>query len=947
MFQTFSEMVQKAGGSLDGSELSEQANKALLAFYRYWGNYLDAIPAFLGFLYKPLGMLALGLYYLTNSLEHVFNNLFKLLGLFGYLEDRNTIIGQFYYYGQLLGVTLFTLLLILRVLIGLFGKRPKYKDIINHVLLVTIVTAVLPMGITQITKVLANDMYNVQTTEANSVTTSGNVTVIRPSKGISYSSLALQPIKNNVVDLKVLMDNDFDVNKFPLDSQGFIKPVKANSTAVNAITDQASEKDKPNFIANIDFSNMLGTTNPELLEQLEKSYGNKGKGYKGLYLHKIDDLGTGITSITEHRMMKGLSAFEPVYPRYKVNWIGLFSQSLILIVLLLMMSVKVVKSIFETILTCIVAPIQGYTSVESSKKFKELVLTIGSAFVGIFFEMIIMRVMLEFMRDLPSLTLSGVSWLSGDFFDGLNTWEQCLTSIIVYLGIFFGAMQGVTVIERWLGVSTGHSDTMQQVIGGMMMANMATAGAKGLAHGIGALGSGAIDLAKRAPQGMKAVGNSIAKAGGGLSGAVDAVKEQGLKGAVQSGMANAGNAIGEKTSGISESAMNALDQSSQAGYDSVKGSLTPDAPYGTGQLDKQTNESLQRSISSSSDEASAHRREVNEARMQANEQSNQQMNQQATQATTMNDQQNTANYDTNAHLQETTDTSANNYSMDANEVNETGTTSVQGLSNFEDISESNVSNIPSETQSQGYQGGIEATNGNSATPQPVSEGLQNNQLDNFASQELQTAQEQGLQVSSLDTQTYNQGMANFQEMPTSDEHGLQTHPHSTQLDGQGLTNNPEFSRDNGLNNSLNSSFESSSSGLNDMPSNMTNQAQNNGLQSVPVTGMPPSSSSNFSQPTQAPYNSGNEGVSGMNSQPQHINQINSGINPSGGQGAPSTRPSLPKTPTPTASHSTRSTGMQAKQAQQNFQQMQMNLQQSMQYMSGSRSHIKGVDIDED
>ncbi|MCJ0592593.1 hypothetical protein MMJ50_07640 [Enterococcus cecorum] len=894
MFQTFSEMVQKAGGSLDGSELSEQANKALLAFYRYWGNYLDAIPAFLGFLYKPLGMLALGLYYLTNSLEHVFNNLFKLLGLFGYLEDRNTIIGQFYYYGQLLGVTLFTLLLILRVLIGLFGKRPKYKDIINHVLLVTIVTAVLPMGITQITKVLANDMYNVQTTEANSVTTSGNVTIIRPSKGISYSSLALQPIKNNVVDLKVLMDNDFDVTKFPLDSQGFIKPVKANSTAVNDITDQASEKDKPNFIANIDFSNMLGTTNPELLEQLEKSYGNKGKGYKGLYLHKIDDLGTGITSITEHRMMKGLSAFEPVYPRYKVNWIGLFSQSLILIVLLLMMSVKVVKSIFETILTCIVAPIQGYTSVESSKKFKELVLTIGSAFVGIFFEMIIMRVMLEFMRDLPSLTLSGVSWLSGDFFDGLNTWEQCLTSIIVYLGIFFGAMQGVTVIERWLGVSTGHSDTMQQVIGGMMMANMATAGAKGLAHGMGALGSGAIDLAKRAPQGMKTVGNSIAKAGGGLSGAVDAVKEQGLKGAIQSGMANAGNAIGEKASGISESVMNALDQSSQAGYDSVKGSLTPDTPYGTGQLDKQTNENLQRSISSSSDEASAHRREVNEAHMQSNEQTNQQ----ATQATIMNDQQNTANYDTNAHLQETTDSSANNYSMDTKEVNETGTTSGQGLSNFEDISESNVSNIPSETQSQGYQGGIEATNGNSATTQPVSEGLQNNQLDNFASQEVQPTQEQGLQASSIDTPTYNQGMENFQEIPTSD---------------------------NGLNNSLNSSFEPSSSGLNDMSSNMNNQTQNNGLQSVPVTGMPPSSTSNSSQTTQTPYDSGN----------------------GSGQVPPSTSPSLPKTPTPTASHSTRSTGMQAKQAQQNFQQMQMNLQQSMQYMSGSRSHIKGVDIDED
>ena len=110
-----------------------------------------------------------------------------------------------------------------------------------------------------------------------------------------------------------------------------------------------------------------------------------------------------------------------------------------------------------------------------------------------------------------------------------------------------------------------------------------------------------------------------------------------------------------------------------------------------------------------------------------------------------------------------------------------------------------------------------------------------------------------------------------------------------------------------------------------MPSNMTNQAQNNELQSVPVTGMPPSSTSNSSQTTQTPYDSGN----------------------GSGQVPPSTSPSLPKTPTHTASHSTRSTGMQAKQAQQNFQQMQMNLQQSMQYMSGSRSHIKGVDIDED
>ncbi|MGC4432360.1 hypothetical protein ABWL48_19915, partial [Streptococcus suis] len=72
----------------------------------------EPTPAYLAFMSNIWGTLAKGLYFITASLEHVFNNMFKLFGLFGYLGNQDTIIGQFFYWFQLIGVTLFTLILV-------------------------------------------------------------------------------------------------------------------------------------------------------------------------------------------------------------------------------------------------------------------------------------------------------------------------------------------------------------------------------------------------------------------------------------------------------------------------------------------------------------------------------------------------------------------------------------------------------------------------------------------------------------------------------------------------------------------------------------------------------------------------------------------------------------------------------------------------------------------
>lgn len=575
VYQTFSDLVNdlEAGfwdinGSMNGNITGENAEK-VASFYKYWSNYLDSTPAFLSFLAYIPGGIAKALYQIIVSLEHVFNNMFKLFGLFGYLGDTNTVIGKFFYWFQILGTTLFTLILVVSAITGVFTKPIKYKGTITNFLLVTLVTAVLPFALTNISTAVAQDAMAVQTASDDSST---------------YSSLAVQPLKNNVVDLKVLIDNDFSTELFPLDDSGYIKPPKEGSTPLNNITDASDKRDTADFATRIDFGATYGASNSDLLDELDA----KQKGLEGLFLHKLNANQTGVETIKKHRVIGELNAFEPVYMRYSVNWVGMFMQYIILIVLLLSMSIKLVKSIFDIIIEAMISPLQGYSSLSSSKKYKELLRTMGGAIAGIFFEVVIMRMTLEICRDLPTLSVSTVTKLSGGFFDGLSMWEQCLAASLVYIGVFLAAMQGVAMIERWLGVSTGHSDTAQQLIGAMMAGNAFAQGAGALATGaVGATQVGA-HVANKVPgavaTGSKLIGNSLAVTGGGIKGAINSAKDQGFKNAAKGGvsnMINLADAMGKEAVGKAKDyagdVMDNLDSKAQAGHNAVYDALKNDA----------------------------------------------------------------------------------------------------------------------------------------------------------------------------------------------------------------------------------------------------------------------------------------------------------------------------------------------------------------------------------
>uniref|UniRef100_UPI003F68FB4F pLS20_p028 family conjugation system transmembrane protein n=1 Tax=Streptococcus pluranimalium TaxID=82348 RepID=UPI003F68FB4F len=578
-YDTYSDLVNALekgfldiSGKTNGNITGENAEK-MATFYKYWSNYLEPTPAVISLLIYILGGIIKAIYQITASLEHIFNNMFKLVGLFGYLGDDSTVIGQFFYWFQVIGTTLFSLILVVSAITGVFTKPVKYKGVITNFLLVTMVTSVLPLALTSISSVIAQDAMSIQTVASGS-----------PDGSTHYSSLAIQPMKNNVVDLKVLIDNDFSTELFPLDDFGYIKPPKEGSTPVNNITDSADKRDTTDFATRIDFGATYGASNSELLDELE----DKQEGLKGLFLHRLNTNQTGVETITEHKIVGELNAFEPVYMRYKVNWIGMLIQYIILIVLLVSMSIKLVKSVFDIVIQALISPIQGYTSLSSSKKYKELLRTIGGAFAGIFFEVVIMRVVLEICRDLPTLSVSAVTKLSGGFFNGLNMWEQCLAACIVYIGVFLAAMQGVSMIERWLGVSTGHSDTAQQLLGAMMMGNAFASGAGSLGHAAMGLGGIGMNVASKVPgavaTGSKVLGNSLAATGGGIRGAVNAARDQGAWNAAKGGVSNmvdlaevmSKGAVG-KAKDFAGGVADNLGQKDQAAHDTVYNGLKNDA----------------------------------------------------------------------------------------------------------------------------------------------------------------------------------------------------------------------------------------------------------------------------------------------------------------------------------------------------------------------------------
>ena len=493
-----------------------------VAFFNQWSVYLHDVYPFMQMLYVIPASFVKLLFFVSSSIEVLFDKIFILFGLFNYLSDTTTWLGKFYFWGRFIGIAIFVTMLIARITLSFIGGSFKYKEFFNNLIIISFALNVLP------TALVASGNFISHAT-----------TTLRTHSTETKQSLSLQPVKSNIVDLFYLIDEDFDTKKLKYDvNTGYIQK---DPSELNDITD-----------GNLHYT------------KLESFIGAPTEGMLNFYIYKDDDkkekrtssddyygVATLLTSVKQqgekrngrdHYVIAGVevssmfgmdfSIFTPVYPRYKVNYIAIFIQQIMLIALMIGLLISMLQTIFKVLLSSIVAPFVAYTSVEDSTKFMELLQSIFAGIAGIFFEIAILQFSLWFLKNAQTIAIGKATLLSD-----LGWFSKAIMIIILYIVTYLGAMQGSGAIKSWLGVSTGSKSGLMTALGagfgayqGAKLGTNATLGRKnymtGKRHGglVGASKKGygfasasAKFGAKGAKRGFGMAGTGLGKMSGGFA----------------------------------------------------------------------------------------------------------------------------------------------------------------------------------------------------------------------------------------------------------------------------------------------------------------------------------------------------------------------------------------------------------------------------------------------
>ena len=242
------------------------------------------------------------------------------------------------------------------------------------------------------------------------------------------------------------------------------------------------------------------------------------------------------------------TAFLPTYARYKVDWIALITQQIILLLLLIGLLVTTVRVIFKTLITVIISPLVSYAAVGNSMRILEVWQEVMTGIAAIWFQLLFVKVAQWFLITYSEVKLnlgSGASdaakkTLVGSFYDGLDPFQHAIATIAVYLGVYLAVSQGSKVLERWLGIDTNLSSGTKAGVATMAVGAMAASKMGGGARNF-AVGKYNPVTGRRNQSGFNRLRNSVG------SGTKVGVK----------GLRSAGSVVGSTTNGIRRGAMSA------------------------------------------------------------------------------------------------------------------------------------------------------------------------------------------------------------------------------------------------------------------------------------------------------------------------------------------------------------------------------------------------------
>lgn len=460
-------------------------------FYEQWSVYLTPNAQYMVGLADLPVFLMKGFYNLSHVIEEAYMALFKLFGFFDYLNDQGSVIGKLYTGLQIAGVAVFTMLLILKITASFLSRPPRYADMLNSLLLATLISAFLPLALNIGGAMTAQVSQSVMQVSENENTKSNSISII--------------PVQNNIVDVLQLIRADFDVDKLGQDSKGYVSYNSdfAKSNGLNQITDDN--------LNNTRFAEWYGASDEETLKWFKEESGYN-EGIITLFTHSIvtsaDDfvqIGTLKKKPWYESFAEGLT---PVYSRYIINFIPLYLQQLMLMFILLFLGIKLVRTIVTILVGGIVAPFAAFIKVGDPQGSKDILNSFFASYVGIVVDVILLRVAMIVLRDGSNMVTSN-----------LDFWKSMAATLMIYIGVFGSVLYGNQIVNDWFRgnfASASGAGIGKEALGtyGMVMGTqMATSTAGGMIAG----------LAKAPAKGIEAG----SKVGGFISGLSTAAKENG------------------------------------------------------------------------------------------------------------------------------------------------------------------------------------------------------------------------------------------------------------------------------------------------------------------------------------------------------------------------------------------------------------------------------------
>lgn len=496
----------------------------LASFYAQWDQYLHPTTGvFIAFGFIP-EMLSKGIYSFSYAIEKAYLNMFKLFGMFDYISQSDSFVGQVYKWLQIVGISLFVLVTLIRLIMAMAGAPFRYREFFNHMILVTFSVAALPSFASKFGSAIAKDTVGLAYYD---ITGSGQSV-----------SLSVTPFRSNTVDLEMLYALDFNTEQLGYNedthfiagdknwntisdgniwftnftetygptNKAMLQYYSGREGRVSSITKFVGVREDGSVDWGQQVKNGIALSNPiTALLQTSKIFftgwkeesewkDNQAKspynGFSDVMRSTLNTIRYADGKIAYARVTTSKSgyflgfdntAFLPTYARYKVDWIALITQQIILLLLLIGLLVTTVRVIFKTLITVIISPLVSYAAVGNSMRILEVWQEVMTGIAAIWFQLLFVKVAQWFLITYSEVKLNlgnGASdvakkTLGGSFYDGLDPFQHAIATIAVYLGVYLAVSQGSKVLERWLGIDTNLSSGTKAGVATMAMGAMA------------------------------------------------------------------------------------------------------------------------------------------------------------------------------------------------------------------------------------------------------------------------------------------------------------------------------------------------------------------------------------------------------------------------------------------------------------------------------------------